>query len=85
MSDEIRCTNCGEAIVGEPRRCAMFDRCVPAQNAEINKILGEKVYEALAKGHNPYSDQGRPLCWSCFTNNGGVCSHCDLDRALEEI
>jgi hypothetical protein len=85
VSDTIRCTNCGKDIKGEPRRCAMFDRCIPAQNLEINKILGDKVYELLAQGKKVYSDQTRPLCWDCFNQNGGVCSHCDLDRALEEI
>lgn len=85
MNETVRCTNCGEDIIGEPRRCALSDRCVSTQNLEINKILGDKVYELIATGKKVYTDKSRPLCGECFMTNGGVCSHCDLDRALEEI
>lgn len=85
MSEAARCTNCGEEIVGEPRHCAMFDRCVPAQNAEINKILGDQVYVLLSQGKQVYADVGRPLCGNCYMTNGGVCGHCDLDKSLEEL
>jgi hypothetical protein len=83
MSFAVRCVSCGKDIVGEPKHCAMFDRCIPAQNELINAALGEKVYELIAEGKNPYAEQGRPLCHQCFMTGGGVCLHCDLDRSLE--
>lgn len=83
--DEAKCTNCGEILKGEFRHCAMRDRCIPAQNDLINKVLGDKVYELLGQGKQVYADQGRPLCRHCYMTNGGVCSHCDLDKALEEV
>lgn len=79
----IRCVNCGKDILGDAKHCAMFDRCIPAQNEVINKALGNEVYGLLAQGKKVYADEGRPLCWQCFAASGGVCCHCELDRSLE--
>jgi hypothetical protein len=84
MNETVRCTNCGEDIKDDPRGCAMFDRCVPSQNDEINNALGDKVYQLLAEGKKVYADTGRPLCRHCYMTNGGICCHCELDRSLEE-
>lgn len=77
------CTNCGKQDYGMPH-CAMRDRCIESQNANIRATITiEQMADEFKTGKCITVDHPRPLCFKCATESGYVCWSCELEQKAE--